>query len=166
MQARFLITTLGGEDMILGLPWLQKENPEINWEKNEIHLKEDTVVSRMLTLECAIHLRMQPHVEEVEEEQDEEFYDTLDEELWDPGTDSQPRGETPNLLPCEEDEDEDLEEVLVSYCKGERLLRRLDFKTPLTHEHIPPTFMFKTRNQTVSKVPNLARFIFNPALAM
>lgn len=29
----FLITDLGGEGIILGLPWLRKTNPEIDWEK-------------------------------------------------------------------------------------------------------------------------------------
>ncbi|RXW14033.1 hypothetical protein EST38_g11824 [Candolleomyces aberdarensis] len=32
----FLITGLGKEDIILGLPWLQKENPIINWEKGTL----------------------------------------------------------------------------------------------------------------------------------
>ena len=29
----FLITDLGNEDVILGLPWLRKVNPNIDWEK-------------------------------------------------------------------------------------------------------------------------------------
>ena len=29
----FLITDLGQEGVILGLPWLRKENPEVDWEK-------------------------------------------------------------------------------------------------------------------------------------
>ncbi|KAG2045705.1 hypothetical protein BDR06DRAFT_900364 [Suillus hirtellus] len=30
MQMHFLITSLGGEDAILGMSWLKKENPDIN----------------------------------------------------------------------------------------------------------------------------------------
>jgi len=165
MQARFLVTTLGGEEVILGLPWLQKENPDINWEKNAISLLEDPIVARLLALEHAIHLCRQPRVEEIEEEKEEEFFDTLDEELWDPSEEILPES-TPGLLPCEEDDHEDLNEVLVSYCHGERLLRRLNFEKPLTDEHIPPTFMFKTRTRTVSRVPNSPWFIFNSALGV
>ena len=29
----FLVTDLGGEDVILGLPWLRRVNPSIDWEK-------------------------------------------------------------------------------------------------------------------------------------
>ena len=29
----FLVTDLGGEDIILGLPWLRAANPNIDWEK-------------------------------------------------------------------------------------------------------------------------------------
>ncbi|KAG2119724.1 uncharacterized protein F5147DRAFT_545496, partial [Suillus discolor] len=31
MRTRFLITSLGGEDTILGMSWLKKENPDIDW---------------------------------------------------------------------------------------------------------------------------------------
>jgi Retroviral aspartyl protease len=30
---QFLITGLGNQKVILGLPWLQKHNPEINWKE-------------------------------------------------------------------------------------------------------------------------------------
>ncbi|WP_347708229.1 retropepsin-like aspartic protease, partial [Salmonella enterica] len=32
LTARLLITSLGKEDVILGLPWLQKHNPNIDWK--------------------------------------------------------------------------------------------------------------------------------------
>lgn len=35
----FLITNLGGEDLIPGLPWLRKVNPEIDWEKGRLSVK-------------------------------------------------------------------------------------------------------------------------------
>ena len=34
----FLITNLGGEDIILGLPWLRKVNPAIDWEKGLVSI--------------------------------------------------------------------------------------------------------------------------------
>lgn len=34
----FLITNIGPEDIILGLPWLKRVNPSINWEQGEITL--------------------------------------------------------------------------------------------------------------------------------
>ncbi|KAF8823142.1 hypothetical protein HHX47_DHR12000006 [Lentinula edodes] len=39
----FLITNLGGEDIILGLPWLRKVNPEIDWEKGRLSVKPPRV---------------------------------------------------------------------------------------------------------------------------
>jgi hypothetical protein len=34
---RFLITGLGNQKVILGLPWLRKHNPEINWKEGTLH---------------------------------------------------------------------------------------------------------------------------------
>ncbi|KAG2053966.1 hypothetical protein BDR06DRAFT_884957 [Suillus hirtellus] len=39
----FLITSLGGEDAILGMTWLKKENPDIDWTKKEVHLQEPSI---------------------------------------------------------------------------------------------------------------------------
>ncbi|KIK50136.1 hypothetical protein GYMLUDRAFT_111508, partial [Collybiopsis luxurians FD-317 M1] len=39
----FLVTNLGGEDIILGLPWLQKINPEVDWEKGRLSVKTQKV---------------------------------------------------------------------------------------------------------------------------
>ena len=33
---RFYITRLGNQKVILGLPWLRKHNPEIDWEKGMV----------------------------------------------------------------------------------------------------------------------------------
>jgi hypothetical protein len=41
---QFLITGLGNQKIILGLPWLQKHNPEINW-------KEGTLQWRTMAME-------------------------------------------------------------------------------------------------------------------
>ena len=34
----FLATNLGGENAILGLPWLRKVNPRIDWQQGYIHI--------------------------------------------------------------------------------------------------------------------------------
>ena len=39
----FLVTNLGGEDIILGLPWLRKINPEVDWEKGQLSVKPQKV---------------------------------------------------------------------------------------------------------------------------
>jgi hypothetical protein len=44
---QFLITELGNQKVILGLPWLQKHNPEINW-------KEGTLLWRTTTTEVVL----------------------------------------------------------------------------------------------------------------
>jgi hypothetical protein len=40
---QFLITRLGNQKVILGLPWLQKYNPEINWKEGTLHWRTMTV---------------------------------------------------------------------------------------------------------------------------
>jgi hypothetical protein len=40
-KTRFLITRLGKETIILGLPWLQDINPDIDWKKGTFEFRED-----------------------------------------------------------------------------------------------------------------------------
>jgi Reverse transcriptase (RNA-dependent DNA polymerase) len=40
---RFLITGLGNQKVILGLPWLWKHNPEINWKEGTLHWRTMTM---------------------------------------------------------------------------------------------------------------------------
>ena len=44
----FLVTDLGGENIILGLPWLRRVNPEINWEKGRLLVKQSKVTVEVL----------------------------------------------------------------------------------------------------------------------
>ena len=37
---KFWVTSIGQEDIILGLPWLQKNNPQINWADNIIRINQ------------------------------------------------------------------------------------------------------------------------------
>ena len=39
----FLVTNLGGEDVILGLPWLRKTSPQVDWEKGRLSVKTPRV---------------------------------------------------------------------------------------------------------------------------
>jgi hypothetical protein len=41
-MGKFLITKLGNQKIILGLPWLQKHNPEINWKEGTLHWRTTT----------------------------------------------------------------------------------------------------------------------------
>jgi hypothetical protein len=40
---RFLITGLGNQKIILGLPWLRKHNPKINWKEGTLHWRTTTM---------------------------------------------------------------------------------------------------------------------------
>src|SRR6187551_4030159 len=42
----FLVTALGGENIILGLPWLRKVNPQVDWERGRL-----SVPKRPVTIE-------------------------------------------------------------------------------------------------------------------
>ena len=37
----FLVTDLGPEEVVLGLPWLRKVNPEIDWAEGTLSLTKD-----------------------------------------------------------------------------------------------------------------------------
>uniref|UniRef100_A0A0W0F9G5 Pro-pol protein n=1 Tax=Moniliophthora roreri TaxID=221103 RepID=A0A0W0F9G5_MONRR len=40
----FLLSGLGKEDVILGLPWLQKYNPDVNWKSGEITFRSNQYI--------------------------------------------------------------------------------------------------------------------------
>jgi hypothetical protein len=40
---QFLITGLGNQKVTLGLPWLWKHNPEINWKEGALHWRTTTM---------------------------------------------------------------------------------------------------------------------------
>lgn len=46
---RFAITDIGEDDIILGLPWLRKHNPAVNWRKGQLAL-EDCPLSCQMTM--------------------------------------------------------------------------------------------------------------------
>jgi hypothetical protein len=42
-KTRFYVTGLGKQDVILGFPWLQDENPIINWKTGEVQWKTNEI---------------------------------------------------------------------------------------------------------------------------
>src|ERR1700744_922018 len=48
-----LITNLGSEDIILGLPWLWKVNPNIDWKEGRLAITESQKVPRKVVIEEA-----------------------------------------------------------------------------------------------------------------
>ena len=40
MKAVFLVTAMGQQGIILGLPWLEAENPDIDWKKRTLRWQE------------------------------------------------------------------------------------------------------------------------------
>jgi len=64
-QAKFFITNLGKDQLILGYPWLEEFNPEINWTDGKlsgtcVHLKTPALVARE-------QLKTHVHKTEIEE---------------------------------------------------------------------------------------------------
>jgi hypothetical protein len=85
MRTCFFVTS--HEDVILGMSWLKKENPQIDWTVEEVYLYD-----------CKVS------VEETDEENI--FYDTQEtlEEEWDPAQETSPTSfphKLPNLLETE-----------------------------------------------------------------
>jgi hypothetical protein len=60
---QLLVTKLGKQRIILGIPWLKKENPDINWKLGTINWRDE------------VHLR--PPSMEIEEEEDEPTISTV-----------------------------------------------------------------------------------------
>jgi hypothetical protein len=67
---RYYVTDLGSEDVILGLPWLQAVNPNINWETGALIDTADAIIVQNTTV-------LEDPVQETPiEEDDEEFHST------------------------------------------------------------------------------------------
>src|ERR1700759_4742757 len=37
----FLVTSLGDQQIILGMPWLEQHNPKVDWEKKTVHMADE-----------------------------------------------------------------------------------------------------------------------------
>ncbi|THH07102.1 hypothetical protein EW145_g3602 [Phellinidium pouzarii] len=46
-MAFLLVTSLGKEDIILGLPWLKQRNPLINWKEGTISIRRTTTATSL-----------------------------------------------------------------------------------------------------------------------
>ncbi|KIK55853.1 hypothetical protein GYMLUDRAFT_109093, partial [Collybiopsis luxurians FD-317 M1] len=47
----YLITNLGLEDIILGLPWLRKVNPNIDWKEGHLAILESQKIPQKVVIE-------------------------------------------------------------------------------------------------------------------
>jgi len=77
---RFLVTSLGDEDIILGISWLKHTNPTIDWAQGTLSLEPIKETSR------------KAFISEIPDEEPETFWDaheTLEGE-WDPSDDPLP----------------------------------------------------------------------------
>ena len=70
---RFYITGLGNQKVILGLPWLRKHNPEIDWEKGTVtwrNLEQSkNLVKQWQQKRESIKKGQQPSMEEEEDQE-------------------------------------------------------------------------------------------------
>jgi hypothetical protein len=48
---QFLVTELGPEDLVLGLPWLRNINPEIKWTKGTMKINSNSKEERQASVE-------------------------------------------------------------------------------------------------------------------
>ena len=73
-STRLMVTGLGKQNVILGFPWLQEENPQIDWKKGSVELLEKTPPKRETR---------KAYMEEVfEEELDIRTLGLEEEEIW------------------------------------------------------------------------------------
>ena len=142
-----LVTGLGKESLILGLPWLRRNNLIIDWKKGTLEFQEERLarIQRIMQKEREVQgvLPTQTRIprasiEEVpeEEEQQEPPKMTLAEE------------ETP---PKEIRITDD--ELLIAYVKGEPVVGIFEpQRTPLTEEYDEPKYCYSKKTATISRI--------------
>ena len=103
----FLVTDLGGEDIILGLPWLRRTNPQVDWEKGRLSVKATKVT-----------------IEDVPEEpgSDRIAAVTTDGSLLEPVAPTPKTNEVPKVLPPQDSSE--TEEPPLCRIQANRALRR------------------------------------------
>ena len=103
----FLVTDLGGEDIILGLPWLRRTNPQVDWEKGRLSVKATKVT-----------------IEDVPEEpgSDRIAAVTTDGSLLEPVAPTPKTNEVPEVLPPQDSSE--TEEPPLCRIRANRALRR------------------------------------------
>jgi hypothetical protein len=168
-QEECLITRLGKESIILGLPWLWKINPDINWEDGTFHFQKDcpqAQICRILEKTRKNHWLMRvvclPKAT-VEEIPDEE---TIPETLPDakpigpqdhPEKPTQPTSPLPTEevtpLPTGEVTPEEItdDELVIVYIWGEPVIGIFEpVKTLLTKEYKEPLYSYSTKKAMIS----------------
>lgn len=111
---RLLATSLGKENLILGLPWLRRTKARINWDESKIHFSEPRYTFARINTPRTDPPRS-PTIE------------TLPENC----------SENPLDDPPEQQEGLDSEDLLISYIKGEPVVGVFqESEAPLTDEHL------------------------------
>jgi gag-polyprotein putative aspartyl protease len=170
-QEEFLITGLGKESIILGLPWLRRTNPDINWEDGTFHFLKDCLqaqVCRILEKTRKNHQLMRMvHLPKatVEEIPDEEAIPEMlpDTEPIGPQDHPKESAQPTSPLPSEEvtplsTKETTLEEItddklLITYIRGEPVIGIFEpAKTPLTKEYKEPLYSYSTKKAMISQL--------------
>lgn len=74
---QFLITQLGREDIIFGLPWFKKRNPQIDWTTGEVNINKVTAASRLAQ---AAHVKDERPIQELVPKEYHDYLSIFDEQ--------------------------------------------------------------------------------------
>jgi len=133
LPIRLLVTGLGKETIILGLPWLQRVNPMIDWKNGTLSIPP--ILKPILSTMLRKSLQKKPPpttpLSTIEEESEED--DPVDDEI----------------------EDDDL---IVAYMMGEPVIGVLRTAiAPLTPEYDGPTYFNARKGKTIGRLMQLSR---------
>ena len=135
-RARLLVTSLGKESIILGLPWLRCMNAQINWKSGKIEF-EGTLSTTPL-----VQKRPKTTVEDVQDEDAPQAHPACtvaDVDVARPVQEPEPpREPVPTELPEFDDPDMEPDDLLLAYIHGEPVVGIFDRtqESPLTKEHL------------------------------
>lgn len=83
IPTRFLISTLGKEDVIFGLPWLQKLNPTIDWNKGTLAFEKTPhlIISNLACKEFLIQAKTTTSAEMAQRNQETQTQLTIEQRV-------------------------------------------------------------------------------------
>jgi hypothetical protein len=143
-RVRLLATGLGKDHIILGLPWLKKTNPKIDWARGTIRINEKKIIRKF-----SFFLRQEIEMRKLELVEKE----------------SEPKEEPPKETPEEETPKQDDPELVIAYLKGEPVIGvfQPQDETPATRDYEKPTFYYNRNTFGMNRVTrsiNSARFCY------
>src|SRR5579859_3461024 len=102
-RATFAVTSIGDQDLILGLPWLRQHNPEVNWQTEEVKMSRCPERCQKCRKEMKEERKVQKAMEKMIRQCKEGQMTEIDPEMED----------LPELCPDpdDEEEEEEVEEV-------------------------------------------------------